>query len=57
MKDEDKYGDFSVALIFCVVIAIVLTLIFGWSEDVLPEQDQIDASPFEKHGFEEEGEW
>jgi hypothetical protein len=56
-KDEDKYGDTSIWLILFLAFAIFLSIVFGWDDNSLPEQDQIDASPFETHGFEKDDNW
>lgn len=56
MKEDDKST--SVFLIVLIVIlAFSLFGFFGFNEDTTTLQDQIDASPFDKHGFEKEEDW
>lgn len=56
-KDEDRYGDVSVWVILILAFAIFLSIVFSWVDDYLPEQEQIDASPFETNGFEKDDDW
>jgi hypothetical protein len=50
---RDKFGKVLIVGLI-VLLAIILSFVF-LDTDMLSLQDTIDASPFEKHGFEEDG--